>query len=136
MFVLKKTYNKLLEEIETTESENLQLTMTIESLKNENTKLEESLEELTKEVEKLQNSIEVLTREENSVTIKIDDNNINKAEPIVKFKRDISDKLVEAGFLKIDMGEDDYAIQLALMQIAREVLEQILESFEEEIRDV
>lgn len=98
---------------------------------------EETINNLSTELEELSdklNKIEEANQREYSVTISFDDT-LEKASPILKYKSDIVDKLIELKLLDIN-ATDKYSIELAMMSMAEEVLNQILDSFAEPFEEV
>lgn len=72
---------------------------------------------------------------ENEVTLKIKDDLLTVI-PFVKWKPEIKNKLVEIGYLNEYPPPGEKAIQLALISIAYEALEQIIESFSYAVQEV
>ena len=100
--------------------------------------LNESLRDKTTEIEKLKQRIEELEglfskSDKNEVTIQISDD-FSTLTPKVSWKKETTGKLIEAGVLN-DVSATATATQLALMDIAREGLEQIIESFSVPVED-
>jgi hypothetical protein len=114
--VKKETYKKLAED-------NLTLSKNLEEVN-------EKLDELYKTLEAIQQANE----RENSVTITFDDT-LQKATPILKYKPDITDKMVEMNIIT-SANTDKYSVELALLTMTEEVVSQILDSFGETFKEV
>lgn len=76
------------------------------------------------------------SKTENSVTFEISDD-LTTTKPIVRYKESALEKLLELGYIRETGNEkhDAFAIQLALMDITREAISQLLESFSEAPKD-
>lgn len=115
----KETYNNLMKVVEESKEQE-------ETINTLSTQLDELSEKL--------NKIEEANQKENSVTISFDDT-LEKAAPLLKYKPDIVDKLIELKLLDIN-ATDKYSVELAMMSMAEEVLQQILDSFAEPFEEV
>jgi hypothetical protein len=89
------------------------------------------LESLTKEL----NDIQTANQRENSVTISFDDT-LTKASPILRYKPDIVDKMIELKMINEQDATQKHSVELALMTMGEEVLKQILDSFAEPFEEV
>jgi predicted nuclease with TOPRIM domain len=112
----KETYNKLIEE-----NENL-------------VKQLEEVSEKLNEIDKTLTSIQEANERENSVTITFDDS-LQKATPVLKYKPNITDKMVEMNIIT-SANTDKYSVELALLTMTEEVVSQILDSFGETFKEV
>ena len=117
-----------------------------EDLHEANNKIEEYQKlnhDLDLTIAELKNQIETFNKSDeshqlianvNSVELVIADD-LTKVTPIVKFRRDVFEKMVELGYLSDKDEGSDIAIQLALMTIAHEALDQIIESFSQPVEE-
>jgi len=69
----------------------------------------------------------------NTVTFEIQDNLLS-VSPIIRYNPRITEKMIELHYID-DANASSHAIQLALMVIARDAADQILESFEKPVED-
>jgi len=141
MFVRKKTY----------ESDTNQLDYEIEILRDDLAKandktnrFKESLEqeqsnnkELEQKIEELQAALdhkEEVYSSENSVTLKITDD-LTQVVPTIKVKPEVFEKMVELGYLDDSVNSETKSVsmQAALLVIANEAMEQIIESMSNNI---
>nr|MDA3807835.1 hypothetical protein [Thiomicrorhabdus sp.] len=83
--------------------------------------------------EKLQKFTEVHDNE-TSVKIILDDT-LEKATPIIKYNANITDKLIESGYLSHN-DADKFAVQIALLTITEEVVGQLVSSFTAEPAEI
>lgn len=93
----------------------------IESLQKQN-------ESLQKQIKTLQEAAEKVTDEKNSVSLIIHED-LTKITPIIRYREDVIDKLIELGHISEAQREDKYAIQIALAIISEEALSQMIELF-------
>ena len=141
MFVRKKTHenriNQLQNEIDTlTES----LTESNNQLVNYQNKISrydddnEALEAKNKELQEALDYKEEIYSSENSVTLKITDD-LTQVVPTIKVKPDVFEKMVELGYLDDSVNSETKSVsmQAALLVIANEAMEQIIESMSNSI---
>ena len=131
MYILKKERKNMIKILKKATYNDLM------KVSEESKKQEETINSLSTQLEELSdklNKIEEANQKENSVTISFDDT-LEKASPILKYKSDIADKLIELKLLDIN-ATDKYSIELAMMSMAEEVLNQILDSFAEPFEEV
>ena len=143
MFVRKKTYESDIRELQN-EIDNLQKILDeanhdiVESKKarekeeekseyyfNESKVLEQKVEELQAALEHK----EEVYSSENSVTLRITDD-LTQVVPTIKVKPDVFEKMVELGYLDDSVNSETKSVsmQAALLVIANEAMEQIIES--------
>lgn len=96
-------------------------------------------EELKEQVRKLEEQIEESARaqliaDSNIVELQIA-NDLTSVVPVVRFRQDVFEKMVELGYLSDKDSGNDMAIQVALMTISHEALQQIIDSFSEPVED-
>lgn len=90
---------------------------------------------LEEEVKALKKQLGAYEQEENSVTLSIDDT-LTKVTPIVRYKAELLEKLIELGYVQDDIKHDKFAIQLGVLTVANEALNQIMEAFSEPMEDI
>lgn len=141
----KSTYDKLTAEIFDASEKLDELSHALEdeesrsdALERENANLKEDLAELQQKYDALQQEhsdyVESTLRGTmNEVVMQIGDN-LTQLNPLVRWKPGVEDKLVEAGYLA-DGHITKTAIQLALMMIAAEGIEQILEDHQPVVKE-
>lgn len=131
-FIRSKRYRQIKEARELADKERHQA---LEQLEIAQEKLDELLKEnneLSDEVDKLNN----LFNNASEVSVKLDiDKDLQKVTPTIKFNEQIFDKLVELGYLNDSQKGHTFSIQLALILIANEALEQIIETYKVNIDD-
>lgn len=128
MFVTKKKYDQMCRVFE----EDLRESQSFrESLIKENQELLEKVESLEKKLE-----AEKLRSDTDSVTIEFSDD-FRVATPKIKYKSDTVEALVQMGIIRETGNEkqDGFQVQLALLDLAKDALLQILEAFEEDVSD-
>jgi len=141
MFVKKKTYesdiNQLNYEIENLRGDLAKangkassLERSLEQEKNNNKALEQKVEELQAALDYK----EEIYSSENSVTLKITDD-LTQVVPTIKVKPEVFEKMVELGYLDDSVNSETKSVsmQAALLVIANEAMEQIIESMSNNI---
>lgn len=112
------------------------------SLKSEETSASVAavkLADAKSEIDRLQEEVERLNglltnSEHNEVTLRMSDDLLTMT-PIVRWKPHLGEKLYEIGYLRDTDGESPMAIQLALMSVGYEALTQLVESFEQPVKE-
>ena len=100
----------------------------LELANNKNIELEKKLEESLATISKMSND------DTNSVTIKMNED-LTEGTPIIRWdKEKTHDALRQGNYINSSM-EDQFTTQLGLMLVAREILEQIISSYEESLND-
>lgn len=145
MFVTKKKYRQLEAAYNASVKERLDLETKYEMLRQQdyrkyeqNAALVDELYEKEAEIESLkaQLALQVTNTNNNSVTITISDD-FDTATPTVKFKPEIHEKMMQHGLIR-ETGsdkQDAFAIQLALIDMAKDALIQLVNEFSEAIDD-
>ena len=121
--IKKSTYESLLEKQDHLLEQNQNLTNALDDMEQEVFELRQTL-----------NAINEANSREISVTISFDDT-LQKATPIVKYKPDVADQLIQLNIIN-SSSADKYGVELALLNMTEEVLAQILDSFREEFEEV
>lgn len=88
---------------------------------------------LRRELEKTQKIVAPVDTE-NSVTLKIS-NDMEQVTPIVRYRNDAFERLFQEGMVDDTQADNPFATQLALLTVASEALNQLLESFEAPLED-
>lgn len=136
MFVRKKTHERIVDDLQNdvhstkeslTESNNQLL-----NCHNNVAQLEEENKDLKQKNQELQEALdykEEIYSSENSVTLKITDD-LTQVVPTIKVKPDVFEKMVELGYLDDSVNSETKSVsmQAALLVIANEAMEQIIES--------
>ena len=136
MIVTKKTYDALLKRYESLAEVSKEVT---EEKDSSIAMLEEKIrllqEELKEKEEEIKRKEEVFA-DENTVTLTIDDS-LTTVIPRVVVKEDVFDKMVELHYLNdaVNSETKGMSMQLALMMIAHESLDQIIEAFSAAVDD-
>lgn len=144
MFVLKSTHDEALREVSEAEKK-------VRQLSNELHRYEEmytdSLEEFAKAEASYQDTIYTLREQlqkheetfsdQNSVTLQVNDD-LTSVTPYVRVKEEVFEKMVELHYLNDAVNPETkaMAMQLALLTIANESLDQIIESFTSPVEKV
>ena len=98
------------------------------SLVRDNAIQRKEIESLQKQIKTLQEATEKVTDEKNSVSLIIHED-LTKITPIIRYREDVIDKLIELGHISEAQREDKYAIQIALAIISEEALSQMIDMF-------
>ena len=98
--------------------------------------LKRSINDAKQKVEELSTNLQKITKQASNASIHLDfDETFEHVTPIIAFNKENVEKLVELRYLQYSQIEDKFAIQLALVMMAEEVLQQIVDSFSEEKED-
>lgn len=121
------------QERDSAEEKHSQLRMKWFALEEEFEKTQSERDELKKEVDRLN---EILNRaaEDNSVRLVISPD-MEMVTPIIAYREDAFESLFQSGRLTDAQQDAPEAIQLALLAVASEGLNQLLEAFEDPIED-
>ncbi len=98
--------------------------------------LKKVLEEKENKIKELEDKLADTNSDTNSVLIKISDD-LTSIVPIVRYNPEILEKLLEMGYIREtgDAKHDGFAIQIALIDIAKDGLIQIIDAFSEPAGD-
>jgi len=140
MFVSKKKHEALKEELEKEVRRSAHTENELESRIRESILLEQKNKELEEQLEQANAKLEEVNSafaEENSVTLIIDDT-LTHVTPYVKVREDVFDKMVELHYLNdaVNPETKGMSMQLALLTIASDGLDQILDAFSSPIDTV
>lgn len=129
MFKIVKTkdYKALLEKVEALNVLHDNAVISVEKIKQGYDKVVEERDELKARLDK----IEADTTE---VTMKFSDD-AAQVTPVVKYNPDVVEKLIELGYLNDATAKDKFAVQITMMTIAADAIDQILESFTEDVKE-
>lgn len=105
-------------------------TEVLEQLTQEHKALADAYDELKAELDEIKKANE----RENSVTIHFDDEFI-KASPIVKYKPEVVQALEEQDVIPFGQ-RDKYAVELAIITLASDALNQLVDAFSEPFAEV
>lgn len=142
MFVTKKKYRQLEAAYNASVKEGHDIEAKYEMLRQQDYRqisdLFDELHEKEAEIESLkaQLALQVTNTNNNSVTITISDD-FDTATPTVKYKPEIHEKMMQHGLIR-ETGsdkQDAFAIQLALIDMAKDALLQLVNEFTEAIDD-
>lgn len=137
MLVLQSTHNEALRELAEAEKEVRKLT---NKLHKEEEKYTDAVEAFAHTEAKLQDTIYTLEErlrkheeafsDQNSVTLQVNDD-LTSVTPYVRVKEEVFEKMVELHYLNdaVNPETKSMAMQLALLTIANESLDQIIEAF-------
>lgn len=96
----------------------------------------QSEKRLSDEIAELEEKLENIARSQNEsahVVVAFDDN-LEKGTPIIRHKGEPTiEKLVEIKYLSDAHANSDHAVQLALLVLARDFMDQLVSSYEEDV---
>ena len=146
MFVTKKTHNDLLMAYDS-EIAAHQRTLNLNDVyMRHNAQLKKELEEAKLEIDHLNRDLyhcqeqldkkEDLYSSQNTITLTVADD-LTQVVPTVRVKPDVFEKMVELGYLDDTVNTENKAfmMQTALLVIANEALEQIVEAMTQKVED-
>jgi hypothetical protein len=93
--------------------------------------------DLKQENDSLKEQIALLTEKSDKASVRLDfDETFENVTPVITFNKEKIEKLVELQYLSYSQIDDKFAIQLALIMMAEDTLNQIINAFSEEKVDV
>lgn len=143
MLVRKKTYNELsdkydgvLNQLTDLLANQERMNSIIGDLEGEIESYNQRINEIADENKSLRSSLDKQgNHDSNQVTLEIADD-LTTVTPYVRWKENTPEGLIQAGMINdVDVEKSTTATQLALMTIAHEVLDEIIESFSEPIKE-
>lgn len=103
-----------------------------EEVEKHNAELRVTIDELQEKLEETERAN--MISDTNIVELRVAED-LTSVTPIVRFRTDLFEKMVELGYLSDKDSGNDMAIQVALMTISHEALQQIIDSFSEPVED-
>jgi putative lipase involved disintegration of autophagic bodies len=129
-FIKSKSYKNIKESRDKANDERSKALADLKQAQDKLDHLLEENEELSSEVKKLND----LFNNSSEISVKLDiDSDLKKVTPTIKYNEDVFEKLVELGYLNDGQQGHTFSIQLALVVVASEALNQIIDTYQTDI---